>query len=134
TPKDRLLTRERRDEEFSRLHAMGIKGVKIDFFGGDGRSVIRYYQEILADAARHGLMVNFHGATLPRGWSRTYPHLMTAEAVRGFEMVTFSQADADRQPTHCTMLPFTRNLFDPMDYTPMNLDQIRTPVTRRTTS
>ncbi|MFB2119240.1 glycoside hydrolase family 97 catalytic domain-containing protein [Parapedobacter sp. 2B3] len=134
TPKNRLLTREARCEEFARIKAMGIKGVKIDFFGGDGRSVIQYYIDILDDAAAHGLLVNFHGATLPRGWSRTYPHLMTVEAVRGFEMVTFGQDDADRQATHATILPFTRNAFDPMDYTPMNLSEVRTQVERRTTA
>lgn len=134
TPKDRLLTPESRNEEFARIKEMGIKGVKIDFFGGDGQSVIQYYIDILEDAARHGLLVNFHGATLPRGWSRTYPHLMTVEAVRGFEMVTFSQEDADMQATHATILPFTRNAFDPMDYTPMNLHKVQTHVQRRTTS
>lgn len=120
-PKDLLLTKESREKEFSRLQAMGIKGVKIDFFGGDGQSVIRYYTDILEDAARYQLLVNFHGATLPRGWQRTYPNLVTAEAVYGMEMVTFGQAAADAQPSHCAMLPFTRNVFDPMDFTPMNL-------------
>jgi alpha-glucosidase len=63
--------------------------------------------------------VNFHGATLPRGWSRTWPNLMTAEAVRGLEFTTFDQADQDAVVRHAAMLPFTRNLFDPMDFTPM---------------
>jgi hypothetical protein len=134
TPKNLLLTHENRIKEFSRLKEMGIKGIKIDFFGGDGQSVIKYYVDILKDAAQYGLMVNFHGATLPRGWHRTYPHLMTTEAVRGFEMVTFEQPDADKQPTHCAMLPFTRNAFDPMDFTPMNLYKIPTKVQRKTSS
>lgn len=133
SPKNKLLTPESRTVEFRRIKDMGIKGVKIDFFGGDGRSVIQYYIDILNDAAKHGLLVNFHGATLPRGWSRTYPHLMTVEAVRGFEMVTFGQEDADKQATLSTILPFTRNAFDPMDFTPMNLNKVYTPVQRRTT-
>jgi alpha-glucosidase len=120
-PKDVLLTKEGREKEFSRLQALGIKGVKIDFFGGDGRSMIQYYIDILNDAAKYKLLVNFHGATLPRGWQRTYPHLMTAEAIYGMEMVTFDQGAADKQANHCAMLPFTRNAFDPMDFTPMNL-------------
>ncbi|HEX6426092.1 MAG TPA: glycoside hydrolase family 97 catalytic domain-containing protein [Niastella sp.] len=120
-PKDKLLTKEGREKEFSRLQAMGIKGVKIDFFGGDGQSMIQYYVDILNDAAKYKLLVNFHGATLPRGWQRTYPHLMTAEAIYGMEMVTFEQHAADKQANHCAMLPFTRNAFDPMDFTPMNL-------------
>lgn len=134
TPKDKLLTHEEREKEFTRLKEMGIKGVKIDFFGGDGRSMIQYYIDILNDAAAHGLLVNFHGATLPRGWARTYPNLMTTEAVKGFEMVTFGQGDADKQANHCAMLPFTRNAFDPMDFTPMNLYKIPTQVKRKTTS
>jgi hypothetical protein len=93
-----------------------------------------YYHDILKDAADAGLMVNFHGATLPRGWSRTFPNLLTVEAVRGFEMVTFEQKDADKQANHCTMLPFTRNAFDPMDFTPMNLNKIPTKVERKTSS
>ena len=133
TPKGKLLTHESRIKEFARLKEMGIKGVKIDFFGGDGQSVMRYYIDILHDAAAQGLMVNFHGATLPRGWQRTYPHLMTVEAIRGFEMITFNQSDANLEPTHCTMLPFTRNAFDPMDFTPMNLYKIQTRVKRKTT-
>ncbi|MBL7739941.1 MAG: glycoside hydrolase family 97 catalytic domain-containing protein [Chitinophagaceae bacterium] len=133
-PKSMLLTHEQREKEFSRLYSMGIKGVKIDFFGGDGQSMIKYYHDILIDAAKHKLLVNFHGATLPRGWQRTYPHLVTTEAIRGFEMVTFGQKDADEEASHCTMLPFTRNAFDPMDFTPVNLYKIPTRVQRRTTS
>lgn len=132
-PKSKLLTHEQRVAEFSKLRDMGIRGVKIDFFGGDGQSMISYYHDILRDAAEYGLLVNFHGSTLPRGWSRTYPNLMTAEAIKGEEFVTFFQENADEQPTHAAMLPFTRNAFDPMDFTPMVLDSIPN-IHRRTTS
>lgn len=134
TPKSKLLTHQDRLKEFARLKEMGIKGVKIDFFGGDGQPMINYYIDIMKDAAAFQSLVNFHGATLPRGWQRTYPHLMTMEAVKGFEFVTFSQADADAEPNHAAMLPFTRNVFDPMDFTPMNLYKIPTGIKRRTTS
>jgi hypothetical protein len=120
-PKGQLLTKEGREKTFSRIQAMGIKGIKVDFFGGDGQSMIKYYVDILNDAAKYKLLVNFHGATLPRGWHKTYPHLMTAEAIYGMEMVTFDQKAADLQANHCSVLPFTRNAFDPMDFTPMNL-------------
>lgn len=122
-PKNRLLTHADREREFAHLQALGVAGVKIDFFGGDGQSFMNYYQDILQDAAAHELLVNFHGATLPRGWQRTYPNLLSTEAVRGFEMVygQGTQADADREAEHCTILPFTRNAFDPMDFTPMSL-------------
>ena len=132
TPKNLLTTQQSRVKEFARLQEMGIKGVKIDFFGGDGQSVIQYYVDILNDAANAGLMVNFHGATLPRGWARTYPNLLTAEAVRGYENVTFTQKDADKEAEFCTVLPYARNAFDPMDYTPMNLYKNPSNVQRKT--
>lgn len=131
TPKSRLLTHEQRMAEFARLRAMGVKGIKVDFFGGDGKSMIAYYIDILNDAAQAGLLVNFHGATLPRGWARTWPNLMTVEAVRGLEFTTFTQEDQDAVPAHAAMLPFTRNLFDPMDFTPMVFGDI--PNIRRAT-
>ena len=131
-PRNMLLEREGRRKEFQRIKDMGIAGVKIDFFGGDGQSMIRYYIDILEDAADIGLLINFHGATLPRGWQRTYPHLMTAEAIKGQEMVTFGQDFANEQAPHVVTSVFTRNLFDPMDYTPMTLDSI--PRIRRATT
>ena len=119
TPKSALLTAAQRDHEFERMRNLGIKGVKIDFFNGDGQSMIAYYIDLLKATAAHGLLVNFHGATLPRGWARTYPNMMTAEAVKGLEFTTFGQADQDPIARHAAMLPFARNLFDPMDFTPM---------------
>lgn len=134
-PKNLLLSHEGRVKEFSRISGMGIKGIKVDFFGGDGQSMMKYYLDILKDAAAYKLLVNFHGATLPRGWHRTYPHLVTAEAVLGMEMVTFSQHHADVQANHCAMLPFARNVYDPMDFTPMNLYKLtHSECTRKTTS
>ncbi|MFA9219463.1 MAG: glycoside hydrolase family 97 catalytic domain-containing protein [Sphingomonadaceae bacterium] len=132
TPKSQLLTHGQRAAEFKRLRELGVKGVKIDFFGGDGQSMIAYYVDILRDAADAGLLVNFHGATLPRGWTRTWPNLMSMEAVRGLEFTTFEQLDEDKVVTHAAMLPFTRNLFDPMDFTPMVFGDI--PNIRRSTS
>jgi hypothetical protein len=131
SPKGKLLTHAQRAAEFARLADMGVKGVKVDFFAGDGKSMIAYYLDILSDAAAAGLLVNFHGATLPRGWARTWPNLMTAEAVRGLEYTTFTQADQDAVVRHAAMLPFARNLFDPMDFTPMVFGDI--PTIRRAT-
>jgi hypothetical protein len=119
SPKSQLLTHEQRVKEFKRLRDIGIKGLKIDFFAGDGQSMIAYYIDILRDAADAGLLINFHGATLPRGWQRTWPNLMTMESIKGFEFTTFEQVDQDKMPSHAAMLPFTRNLFDPMDFTPV---------------
>ncbi len=133
TPRDRMLTHASRRAEFTKIRDIGIAGVKVDFFPGDAQSTMAYYQDILTDAADAGLLVNFHGATLPRGWQRTYPNLMTVEAVRGLEFVTFEQRNADDEPWHAAMLPFTRNVFDPMDFTPVVLDRIRN-IERRTSS
>ena len=132
TPKDKMITHESRVKEFERLREMGIKGVKIDFFGGDGQSMIQYYLDIFKDAADYKLMVNCHGATLPRGWQRTYPNLLTMEAIKGMEFITFEQANTDEEPMHATTIPFTRNVFDPMDFTPMCLYKI--PKKQRRTS
>jgi len=133
TPKGALLNRDKRRAEFARLQQMGIAGVKIDFFAGDGQSMIAYYRELLEDAADYELLVNFHGATLPRGLQRTFPNLMTAEAVHGFEMITFMQKSADLAAAHMAMLPFTRNAFDPMDFTPTAFSEIPN-IERRTSN
>lgn len=132
TPKSRMLTHEARVAEFAKLRKIGVSGIKVDFFAGDGRAAIEQYIGILEDSAPFGLLVNFHGATLPRGWARTYPHFMSAEAVRGYELITFWQGHADRAPSHMAMLPFTRNAFDPMDFTPLCLEGPNN-IQRRTT-
>jgi len=131
TPMNKLLTHQDRVAEFKKLHELGVKGVKVDFFGGDGQSMIAYYVDILKDAYDAQLLVNFHGATLPRGWSRTWPNLMTMEAIRGFEFTTFDQPGQDAIAPHAAMIPFTRNLFDPMDFTPLAFGDI--PKIKRTT-
>jgi len=132
TPRNKLLTRESRVKEFQKLKEMGVAGIKVDFFGGDGQSMMKYYIDILKDAAKFNLAVNFHGCTYPRGWYRTYPNLVSMEAIKGEEYVTFDQYFADNQPWHCTVIPFTRNLFDPMDFTPVNFSGIPN-IKRRTT-
>ncbi len=131
-PRGRLLTEKSRCDEFQKLKDMGIAGIKVDFFGGDGQSMMKYFIDILEDAAKYNLAVDFHGCPYPRGWYRTYPNLVSMEGVRGEEYVTFAQYFADNQPSHCAMLPFTRNLFDPMDFTPVNFSGIPR-ITRRTT-
>ncbi|MDQ8202406.1 glycoside hydrolase family 97 catalytic domain-containing protein [Pelagicoccus sp. SDUM812003] len=132
TPAFQMIDRETRRKELARISAMGVAGVKVDFFGGDGQSNIQYYHEILQDTAEARIAVNFHGCTLPRGWHRTYPHLMTMESIKGQEFITFDQGNADLQPSHSALIPFTRNLFDPMDFTPTVLGEIPN-IERRTT-
>jgi len=118
-PRNKLLTHESRVDEFSRLEKLGIRGIKVDFFGGDGQSMMDYYQDILADAHEYHLVVNCHGSTLPRGLQRTWPNLVSMEAIRGFEYATFDQESADKVPSKATTVAFIRNAFDPMDFTPV---------------
>jgi alpha-glucosidase len=132
TPRDRIHEPDVRRREFALLHEMGIRGIKVDFMGGDKQSVIGLYIDILRDAAEHQLMVNFHGATLPRGWQRTFPNYVTAEAVLGYEYPTFDQVHADAVANHGTVLPFTRNVVGPMDYTPTMMTDRIGPSVRRT--
>lgn len=118
SPKNRMHTHAVRAEEFKRLRELGVKGVKIDFFGGDKQTTMQLYLDTLKDAAEYGMLVNFHGATIPRGWERTWPHLVSMEGVRGYEFFTFSQEGADRAAAHACMVPFIRNVIGPMDFTP----------------
>jgi hypothetical protein len=123
TPQDCMDTPEAREKEMAWLEEIGIAGIKVDFFGGDKQAVMVLYDGILRDAAKHKLMVNFHGATIPRGWDRMYPNFATCEAVRGMEFCTFEQVNADQEPSHSTILPFTRNVIGPMDFTPVMIGE-----------
>ena len=114
-----------RREELGKLAAAGARGIKVDFFESDKQDTIRLYLGILEDAAAKKLMVDFHGSTLPRGWERTYPNLMSSEGVRGAEMYQFDAAFAQYAPTHNTMLVFTRNVVGPMDYTPVTFSYVK---------
>lgn len=127
TPKDRMLTHESRQEEFSKLQKMGFAGVKIDFFESEKQDMIAYYLDILEDAAKFKMLVYFHGCIVPRGWTRTYPHLMTHEAVMGAEWYNNVPFFTMRAPQHNTILPFTRNVIGSMDYTPVTFTNSQYP-------
>ena len=118
-PRDRMFDRDVRRAEMAKLAEWGARGVKVDFFHSDKQAGIQLYLDILADAAERGLMVNFHGCTIPRGWPRTWPHLMTMEAVPGAEQYSLDPGYPAAAPWHNTILPFTRNAIGPMDYTPV---------------
>ncbi|HRV07781.1 MAG TPA: glycoside hydrolase family 97 catalytic domain-containing protein [Acidobacteriota bacterium] len=126
-PRDRMYDPTVREKEMSWLERVGVKGIKVDFFQSDKQAIVRLYEDILQDAARHRLMVNFHGCTLPRGWTRTYPHLMSMEAVRGAESYIFDPEYPEKAPWHNAVLPFTRNAVGPMDYTPVTFSDNRYP-------
>lgn len=117
-PLYRLNKKEDREKEYKWLSDMGIAGIKVDFFSGDSVSTMNYYIDMLEDAVKYKLMVNFHGATIPRGWQRTYPHMMSVEGVYGAEWYNNAPVLTNRAAGHNATLPFTRNVVGPMDYTP----------------
>ncbi len=123
----RLNKPEDREREFAWLDSMGVKGVKIDFFKGDSQETMEYCIELLKCAAEHHLLVNFHGATLPRGWQRTYPNLMSTEAVRGAEWYNNGPQFTEPAASHNATLPFTRNVVGSMDYTPCTFSDSQFP-------
>ena len=126
-PLYRLNKPEDREREFAWLAEMGVAGVKIDFFDGDTRATMDYCIDLLESASRHHLLVNFHGATIPRGWQRTYPNLMSVEAVYGAEWYNNRSTLTDRASAHNATLPFTRNVIGPMDYTPCTFSDSQHP-------
>lgn len=127
TPKDRMLTHENRVEEFTKLNKLGVSGVKIDFFESEKQDMIKYYLDILDDAAAFKMMVYFHGCIVSRGWARTYPNLMTYEGVRGAEWYNNGPEFTTTAPEHNTILPFTRNVVGAMDYTPVTFTNSQYP-------
>lgn len=127
TPRDRMLTHQNRIEEFAKLKKMGFAGVKVDFFESEKQDMIKYYLDILEDAAQFEMMVYFHGCIVPRGWERTYPNLMTYEAVRGAEWYNNTPDFTMPAPEHNAILPFTRNVVGPMDYTPVTFTNSQYP-------
>jgi hypothetical protein len=127
TTNKNMLTAENREKEFAWLNKIGVYGIKVDFFAGDQQDMMKYYIDILKDAAKYHLMVNFHGATVPRGWARTYPNLMTMEAVYGAEWYNNAPVLTNKAAVHNTTLPFTRNVIGSMDYTPVTFSNSQHP-------
>ncbi|MBR0389961.1 MAG: glycoside hydrolase family 97 protein [Prevotella sp.] len=127
TPKFRLNKPEDREKEFAWCEKIGVAGVKIDFFSGDCQRDMTYCIDLLESAAKHHLLVNFHGATVPRGWQRTYPNLMSTEGVYGAEWYNNVPTFTNVAASHNTTLPFTRNIIGPMDYTPCTFSDSQHP-------
>ena len=116
SPKDNLTTAVSRKKEMAWMKKAGVKGIKVDFFGGDKQQTLRYYEDILSDANDYGLMCIFHGATLPRGWERMYPNFVGSEAVRASENMVFNQNDCNLEPEFACLHPFIRNTVASMEF------------------
>lgn len=115
-PRNKMNTSVARKKEMKWLKEMGVKGLKVDFFGGDKQETIRLYEDILSDANDYGLMIVFHGATLPRGWERMYPNYVGSEAVLASEMLIFSQDVRNNEAHYATLHPFIRNAVGCMEF------------------
>ena len=127
-----------RKQEMKWLKKIGVKGIKVDFFGGDKQETMRLYEAILSDADDYGLMVIFHGCTLPRGWERMYPNYVGSEAVLASENLVFDQHFDDLEAFNACLHPFIRNTVGCMEFggTFLNKRYNRTNdggTTRRTT-
>ena len=105
-----------RKKEMAWMKSIGIKGIKVDFFGGDKQHTMQQYEDILSDANDYGIQVIFHGCTLPRGWERMYPNYVSSEAVLASENVFFSDYHAKQEGFELTMHPFCRNAVGAMDW------------------
>lgn len=109
----RMITRR---EEIAWMKKAGIKGIKVDFVGSDKQQSMQMYEDILADANDYGIMVIFHGCTIPRGWERMYPNFVSCEAVRASENLSFGQYDNDVEALAATIHPVCRNAIGNMDF------------------
>ena len=105
-----------RRKEMEWMQSIGIRGIKVDFFGGDKQMTMQLYEDILSDANEYGLLVIFHGCTLPRGWERMYPNFASSEAVLASENLHFSQGSCDHEAFNATLHPFIRNTVGSMDF------------------
>ncbi len=116
TPLNKMNTSIARKREMKWLKDVGVKGLKVDFFGGDKQETMKLYENILSDANDYGLMVIFHGATLPRGWEKMYPNFVGSEAVLASEMLIFSQDVRNKEAFYASLHPFSRNAVASMEF------------------
>ena len=116
TPRSIMDNAIARRKEMKWMQSIGIRGIKVDFFGGDKQMTMQLYEDILSDANEYGLLVIFHGCTLPRGWERMYPNFASSEAVLASENLHFSQGSCDHEAFNATLHPFIRNTVGSMDF------------------
>lgn len=116
TPLNKMNTTIARKNEMKWLKEAGVKGLKVDFFGGDKQETMKLYEDILSDANDYGLMIIFHGATLPRGWEKMYPNYAGSEAVLASEMLIFSQDAREKEAYYASLHPFIRNAVGSMEF------------------
>lgn len=116
SPKGKMDKSHARREEMAWMKSIGIRGIKVDFFGGDKQNMMQLYEDILSDANDYGILVIFHGCTLPRGWERMYPNYAASEAVLASENLHFGQGACDAEAFNATIHAFVRNTVGAMDF------------------
>ena len=116
TPIGKMNNSRIRREEMRWMQENGIRGIKVDFFGGDKQPMMQLYEDILSDANDFGLLCIFHGCTLPRGWERMYPNYAASEAVLASENLHFGQGACDAEAYNACIHPFVRNTVGSMDF------------------
>ena len=121
-----LATATDRDSLLAQWHSWGVVGLKIDFIESDGQAMMQWYDAVLAATAKNKLMVEFHGCTIPRGTERTWPQVLSMEAVDGAEHIHNKPGKVPFPADYYTTLPFARNLAGSMDYTPVTFTALRT--------
>lgn len=95
---------------------MGIKGFKVDFMDRDDQIITDFYYKAAEIAARHKMMLDFHGTSKPAGLNRTWPNVVNFEGVNGLEQMKWASTDLD-QVKYDVQIPFIRQAAGPMDYT-----------------
>ena len=101
------------------MAAAGVRGVKVDFWCSDRQEAIAAQRALMREAAERHMVVNLHGCTIPRGWQRTWPNVLSTEAVLGNESYFYEPRYTQKAAELNTVLPFTRNAVGPMDITPV---------------
>jgi len=116
TPLNKMNTAIARKTEMKWLKEAGIKGLKVDLFGGDKQETMKLYKDVLSDANDYGLMIIFYGATLPSGWEKMYPNFVGGKAVLTSEMLIFSQDIREKEAFYASLHPFIGNAVSSMEF------------------
>lgn len=110
-----LQMKKRFDAVMPMFEKWGVKGLKVDFFQRDDQKEVEFYWKLAEESAKRNLLIDVHGAHKPAGIQRTWPNVLTFEGVRGLEQ---NKGGSGITPTHDLLLPFTRQVAGPLDYTP----------------
>ncbi|MFF7266745.1 glycoside hydrolase family 97 catalytic domain-containing protein [Streptomyces sp. NPDC008159] len=134
TPRDLMVDAATRRAHFKKLRDLGVAGVKVDMWEADKQQLIAWQREVIEDAGRYRLHIVLHNCTIPRGWDRTYPHLLGVEAGIASEHYSNTKALADQIPEQTTIAAISRNIVGAFDYGTTLLSPYALPQSPRHTS